>query len=65
MEEARYLMKECSVPLVRVAKKLHLSYGCVRRIKNEDLTDPETAFKRRVTRPRFHKLHQRARDCLK
>lgn len=64
LAEARYLLYEGGLPMVQVAKRLHLSYGCVRRIKLNNLADPETAFKRRVTKPKFHKLHQRGRDCL-
>ena len=46
LAEVRYLLDECKMPMKHVAKRLHLKYSCVRRIKHNNLTDPETTFKR-------------------
>ena len=53
LAQAHYLMSECQDPIAKVAKRLRLSYCFLRRVKKLRMLDPETAFTRRVHRPRF------------
>ena len=58
-------MSEGQVPIRKIAKRLKVSYGFLKRIKDNDLSNPETAFKRKSKHPRFHKIHGRARDQIR
>ena len=51
--------------LNNVAKRLSMTLYQVRRIKSDDINDPEEPFKRRTTKSRFDKLHERARGIIK
>ena len=44
--EAKYLLTHGNVPLKNVAKRLSMTLYQVRRIKSDDINDPEEAFKR-------------------
>ena len=57
-------MSECQTPIGQVAKRLHLSYGFLRRVRKEGLYDADTAFKKRGQRGRFQKIHARAREHI-
>ena len=64
LSEARFLMNESQVPLTTVAKRLRMSYSLLRRIKRGQLDTHEAVFRRKVTRPRFLKLHERSRVII-
>lgn len=65
LKEIHYLVKECKVPLAKVSKRVKLSKGKIKRIIENDIEEPEIAFTRSVTRPRFHKIHERAQEVIK
>ena len=63
--EARYLMFDCQVPVSRVARRLRVPYYRMLRVYHQKLTDPELALGRKCHRPRFAKIHERAREIVK
>ena len=65
LAELHYLVGECRVSATQVARRLNLKLGFVRRVRIQSMTDPETAFKRKSHRPRFHMFHERARDVIR
>lgn len=64
MNEARYLMNECKVPLKSICKRLKLKYWRLSRIKKLNIVDPEEAFGRKNTKIKYRKFHVRIRDRI-
>jgi hypothetical protein len=65
LDEALYLISSCGVPVHLAAKRVGLSYGFLKRVSKHAGALPEDPFKRVNTRPRFGKLHGRAREVIK
>jgi hypothetical protein len=63
-EEAVFLLKECNVPMSRVAKRLRLNLRVVKLLRSLPLFHLDDALMRKVHRVQFEKLHERARDCI-
>ena len=63
-EEAVFLMKECDVPMKRVAKRLRLNLRKVRLLRSIPFSHVEDALMRQVRRLQFQKLHERAREVI-
>ena len=40
-------MSTGEVPIRKIAKRLKVSYGFLKRVREHDLIDPETVFKRK------------------
>ena len=64
-EEALYLMKECEVPMKRVAKRLRLSLRAVKLLRSIPFSHVEDALLRKVRRVQFEKVHERACECIR
>ena len=64
IKEATYLIKDCGLTMHKVAKRLKLRLGTVRRIRNDPTSDPGQFIIRKAKVPKFHKLHQRARNLI-
>ena len=64
VEEARHLLVQAEVPLVKVSRRLKLPVPLLKRIMNNDHVDVDPQRDRRARVPRFHKIHDRARDLL-
>ena len=64
LREAKYLMNECKVPLKLICNRLKLKYWRLSRIKRLNIVDPEEAFERKNTRPKYKKFHVRIRDRI-
>ena len=65
LDEALYLISSCGVPVHLAAKRVGLTYGFLKRVSKHAGALPEDPFKRVNTRPRFGKLHGRAREVIK
>lgn len=64
LQEARYLMNFCEVPLTTVSKRLKINYRRLLYIKRNNIGNPVAAFdSRRFCRP-FAKLHQKVRKLI-
>ena len=64
LREAHYLMFDCQVAVSKVAQRLRVPYYRMLRIYHQKTTDPELALGRKCHRPRFKKIHERARDIV-
>ena len=52
------------MPLTLISKRLHIKYCRVQRIIKNDITDANLAFCPYSKRPKYKKLHKRARDDI-
>ncbi len=57
-------MKDANVPMTKVSTRLKISKSYLRRILNNDDDDYNPFVDRRARVPRFHKIHQRARELI-
>lgn len=64
LSRAKHMLEECNMTARAVAKRLHIKYSRLLKIRNQQIDDPYRAFARYKPRPRFKKLHSRARDVV-
>ncbi len=64
VSEARYLLTQAKLSMVKVSKRLGMGLQLVKRIRNTADPNSNPLVDGRAKVPRFHKIHQRARELI-
>jgi hypothetical protein len=64
VSEARYLLNDAKLSMLKVSKRLGIGLPLVKRIRSSADPNSNPLVDGRAKVPRFHKIHQRARDLI-